>query len=77
MDQPGYLSTNGFAVFTVEMLAHVHRVAPVDEFDVALVLLHHGAGHAPEVAIFQVERPGGIDVVAADKRLPESFIMGA
>ncbi|MNQ92085.1 hypothetical protein D3C85_1074950 [compost metagenome] len=75
-NQPGQLRADLQAVALFETLAHVHRIAAVDQLDVALVFLDHRARHACEVTVLQVER-AGFDIVAVGKGLPEGFITGA
>ncbi|MNY07498.1 hypothetical protein D3C86_1403040 [compost metagenome] len=75
-NQPGQLRADLQAVALFETLAHVHRIAAVDQLDVALVFLDHRARHACEVTVLQVER-ARFDIVAVGKGLPEGFITGA
>ncbi|CAI8703935.1 hypothetical protein EMIT0347P_100107 [Pseudomonas sp. IT-347P] len=75
-NQLGQLGADIKVVVLFETLAHVHRVAVVDQLDIALVFLDHRARHAPEVTIFQVHG-AGLNVVAIGERLPEGFVTGA
>ncbi|MNV58466.1 hypothetical protein D3C71_1508450 [compost metagenome] len=70
------LPANLHAFEFFEALTHVHRVAAVDQFDVALVFLDDRARHAAEVTVFQVDG-ARLDIVAIGKGPPEGFIMGA
>ncbi|MNM97461.1 hypothetical protein D3C81_1099660 [compost metagenome] len=75
-NQLGQLRANIEVVVLLETLAHVHRVAGVDQLDVALVFLDHRARHAPEITVFQVHG-AGLNVVTIGERSPKGFVTGA
>ena len=75
LQQRRQLAADVQRVDLLEALAHQQRVAAVHPLDVVLVLLGHAAGHAPEVAVFQVDRPR-LDVELASDALPMIFVVG-
>ncbi|MNF81994.1 hypothetical protein D3C84_642870 [compost metagenome] len=75
-DQPGQLRADLQTVSVFEALTRIHRVAAVDQLNVAMIFLDHGARHASEVTILQIDRTR-LQIVAIGKGLPKGFITGA